>query len=188
MDVVSKEELFDRLHEFLKKFREELFIHPTDTIYGLGCDATNSKAINKLRQVKQDPDKPMSIIAPNKEWIKENCSLNEEAKKHLDLLPGPYTLVLPIKNKGAIAPETNNYFDTIGVRIPDHWISEIVAQFGKPIVTTSANIHGDNFITKIEELHSSIKPSISFAIEEGEIKGKPSTVIKFAEVKEVLRD
>ena len=51
-----------------------IFIYPTDTIYGLGCDATNEGSVALIRNIKyKDGDKPMSIIAPSKDWVLENC-------------------------------------------------------------------------------------------------------------------
>ncbi|UCG94990.1 MAG: Sua5/YciO/YrdC/YwlC family protein, partial [archaeon] len=73
-----------------------VFIHPTDTIYGLGCDATRYNSVIRIRQIKQREQKPFSVIAPSKEWILENCVVGEA---DLTRLPGPYTLILKLKQK-----------------------------------------------------------------------------------------
>lgn len=183
MDVISKEELRERLIPYLKILSQNLFVHPTDTIYGLGCDATNTKLVKKLREVKNNHDKPFSVIAPSKEWILENCDV-KGMEKNLDLLPGPTTLILPLKNTDCVSSQTNLSFDTIGVRIPNHWFSEIVSLLNIPIITTSANVLGDELITSIDELSSKIKPFVKLAIDDGPIKGSPSKIIS---VDEVLR-
>ena len=74
-----------------------VFIYPTDTIYGLGCDATNEESVKKIKELKyRDKDKPMSVIAPSVDWIKEHCEVTDEMIEKY--LPGPYTLLL--KKKG----------------------------------------------------------------------------------------
>ena len=61
-----------------------VFIYPTDTIYGLGCDATNLASVKLIRELKyRDKDKPMSVIAPSVEWIREHCEVSGEMiEKH----------------------------------------------------------------------------------------------------------
>lgn len=178
MQNISKEELNTENIIFFNKIKEgSLFIHPTDTIYGIGCDATNQKAVYKVRETKERYTTPFSVIAPSKEWIRENCEINEKGEEWLNKLPGPYTLILKLKNKGAIAPNVNVDLDTLGVRIPDHWFSEVVAKIGIPIVTTSANITKSNFMTSEEDLDPKIASKIDFMVYEGEKHGKPSKLV-----------
>ena len=101
MQTLSKEELELRIEEVVNKIKEgKLFIHPTDTIYGIGCDATNPHAVEKVKELKKRPkNSALSIIAPSKDWIRENCELTKEATEWLGKLPGPYTLILKLKNK-----------------------------------------------------------------------------------------
>jgi L-threonylcarbamoyladenylate synthase len=154
-----------------------VFIYPTDTIYGIGCDATNSHAVLKIREIKNRYTNPFSVIAPSKEWIRNNCELPANSQEWVSKLPGPYTLILKLKNKSAIAKEINNGLDTVGIRIPNHWISDLATKIGKPIVTTSANKSQSNFMTSLEDLDQDIKKKVDFIIYDGEIKGKPSTII-----------
>ena len=86
----------------LDELKKTVFVYPTDTIYGLGCNATDEKAVDKLRKIKNTKH-PFSIIVPNKDWIYDNCTVNEEAEEWIRKLPGPYTLILRLKNKKAIA-------------------------------------------------------------------------------------
>jgi L-threonylcarbamoyladenylate synthase len=147
-----------------------VFIYPTDTIYGVGCDATNDNSVKRVREIKLRDEKPFSVIAPSKDWIKENCVVGPE----LDKLPGAYTLILKLKNKSCISKFVNNGLDTLGVRIPKHWISNLVSELGIPIVTTSANKSGEKFMTCLEDLDI----GVDFVIDEGKLNGKPSTIIK----------
>ncbi|NQV08867.1 threonylcarbamoyl-AMP synthase [Candidatus Woesearchaeota archaeon] len=156
-----------------------VFIYPTDTIYGIGCDATNVEAVKRLRSIKKRHTMPFSVIAPSKEWIKEvsDCDNEEEFDKWIGKLPGPYTLILSLNTKECVAPETNNDLDTLGVRIPDHWFTKIVTEIGVPIITTSANFIGEDFMTSLEDLNPEIKRKVDFIIYEGEKKGTPSNLV-----------
>ncbi|MBR9699130.1 threonylcarbamoyl-AMP synthase [Candidatus Woesearchaeota archaeon] len=178
MNVLTKDEFnvgFDDLRENIED--GVLFIHPTDTIYGIGCDATHEAAVKNIRKVKERHESPFSVIAPSKDWIYTNCDINGKAKEWVNKLPGPYTLILKLKNKECIAPNVNCDFDTLGVRIPDHWFSEAVERLGRPCVTTSANKSGKDFMTSIDDLHPDIAKQMAFAIYEDEKKGRPSTVV-----------
>ena len=154
-----------------------VFIHPTDTIYGIGCDATNEVAVDKVRKAKNRFDQPFSVIAPSKEWINENCIITKEAEEWLEKLPGPYTLILKLKNKKCIAKNVNNDAESLGVRIPKHWIKSAAQRSEKPIVTTSVNVHGSDVMTSVDDLDSSIKAKVDFIIVDGVLNGSPSTLV-----------
>lgn len=178
MIVLTKAEFELKPEEFLKVVQEgKVFIHPTDTIYGIGCDATNSEAVNKIRNIKVRYTRPYSVIAPSKYWIKENCIIPEGGEEWLDKLPGPYTLILKLKNKNAICSEVNNGADTIGVRIPDHWFAQVPRIAKLPVVTTSANFTGQDYMTDMDNLDPKIKSRMDYIIYEGEKNGRPSTII-----------
>ncbi len=185
MQIPTKVKLQMQFPEIAEQIKKgAVFIYPTDTIYGIGCNALDQKAVDKVRQFKDRSTNPFSIIAPSKEWIVENCLLaTKEAKEWLAKLPGPYTLILKLKNKNAIAKSVNQSDDTIGVRIPAHWIREIVQELGFPIVTTSANRAGKPFMTSLEDLDETIEEEVDFIIYEGEKKGHPSTIINLVEGK-----
>ena len=164
--------------EILKIMRSgDIFIYPTDTIYGVGCDATNSDSVSLIRRIKNRDEKPFSVIAPSKDWILENCIVDEKCKKWLDKLPGPYTLVLNLKNRKCIAGECNNFGDSLGVRIPDHWIKDFVSELGRPIVTTSVNVSGMKNMFSLNDIDESVESRIDFCLYEGEKDGNASTVV-----------
>jgi len=152
-----------------------IFIHPTDTIYGIGCNAREEEFVGEVRDIKGRPDSPFSVIAPSKEWIKKNCVVNEKAKEWLKKLPGPYTLIL--KAKDGVANNVAPGLSTLGIRIPDHWFSELVNELGLPVVTTSANRSGGDFMTSLENLDDEIKPKVEFIIYEEEKHGRPSKIV-----------
>ena len=178
MQILSKEELLLKKDEILGKVLKGIvFVHPTDTIYGLGCDARNEKAVGIIRKLKKRKEDPFSVIAPSKKWIEDNCELSKEAKKWLKKLPGPYTFILKLKNKKSIAANVSPKAETLGVRIPKHWVKDIVGRLGFPIITTSANQTGKDFMTSLENLDPEIKKGLDFVVYEGEKKGKPSTIV-----------
>ncbi|MEK7591268.1 MAG: L-threonylcarbamoyladenylate synthase [Patescibacteria group bacterium] len=132
--------------------------HATETCYGFACDLTNPDAIRKLFAIKHRPaDQPVSALFPDvdeaKKWVEWNDEASALAKNHL---PGPLTLILPLRKEmiGKIfltssqahkpvtrKPETSK--QSLGVRISSHSVAmELAKRFGNPLSTTSANIHG----------------------------------------------
>ena len=172
MNVLTKEEFFHNLERFSKEIEEgAIFIYPTDTIYGIGCSALNELAVAKVREIKNRPKNPFSVIAPSKKWILENCEV-----ENLDILPGPYTIIAKLK-KSSVVKQVNLGADTLGVRIPNHWISDFVTRLKIPIVTTSVNKAGESFMTSLEDLDEDIKDKISFIVYEGKKISRPSKII-----------
>lgn len=178
MEVITPALFRLRKKEFLQKIREgAVFIHPTDTIYGLGCTALLEKAVLQIRQLKERQSSPFSIWVPSRAWVEENCLVPAETRPWLDKLPGPYTLILPLKNKNALAPSVTAGKKTIGIRLPQHWFSAYVQELGFPLITTSANKAGAPFMTKLEDLDPDVAKGVEFIISEGEKNGRPSTII-----------
>lgn len=157
-----------------------VFIHPTDTIYGIGCNAQNSNSVKKVRKLKGRAANPFSVIAPSLGWINENCIVTKEGEEWIDKLPGPYTLIFKLKSD-CVAKEVNPGLKTLGIRIPNHWISGLVAETEVPVVTTSVNRSNEDYMTSLEELDHGIKSSVEFALYEGKKEGKPSKIIDLTE-------
>tara|TARA_Y100000310_G_C20573514_1_gene759282 strand:+ start:776 stop:1288 length:513 start_codon:yes stop_codon:yes gene_type:complete len=151
----------------------KVFIYPTDTIYGLGCDATNEKSVNKIKKIKfRDKNKPLSIIAPSIKWIKENCIVDVNLEKYL---PGPYTLILKKKNKDFLKHVSDT--DSLGVRIPDSEICNEIQKNNLPFITTSVNLSGEDFVINIKEISPDILEKVDEIIDIGELNGNPSTLV-----------
>ncbi len=182
MEIVTKEEfLLEKIKYFKLISQGAVFIHPTDTIYGIGCDATNEQAVQRVRSAKQRSEMPFSVIAPSKKWVFDNCEISLDGEKWINRLPGPYTLIFRLKSSSAVAASVNLSSGTLGIRIPRHWISELVSELGIPTVSTSANITGEPYMTSIEDLDGSIRQKVDFIIYEGEKQGRPSTIVKLFE-------
>lgn len=182
MEILTLTELRRRYEEIKEQIQKgDIFIHPSDTIYGLGCNALNEQSVQKIRAIKEQFERPLSVWAPSLEWITKNCIVNQEAASWLKKLPGPYTLILGLKNKHAVAAGVIPNTNTIGIRIPDHWFSKVVEKIGIPIVTTSANKTGSPFMTNLENLDSGVEKKIKFMIYEGEKSAHPSKIINIVE-------
>jgi L-threonylcarbamoyladenylate synthase len=157
-----------------------ILVHPTDTVYGLGGDATSEDAVAKIRKLKGIKEKkPMSVMVSDFGMIDYYCESGvwEDIilKKYL---PGPYTFVLK-KQRYIAASDT----DKLGIRIPDSAFCQALCQrFGRPIITTSANLTSKAPPTRIEEVEKSILLGAGLAIDGGETKYKsPSVVIDLVE-------
>lgn len=180
MRVISKEQFFGSKSYYLRKITKgAVFIYPTDTIYGIGCDATNAAAVQRLREIKGRYAKPLLVMAPSKEWVQKNCIVPRQAEQWITKWPAPHTLILKLKSRGYIAKDVNNGQDTIGVRMPDHWFRQAATELDIPIVSTSANIAGEEFMTSLDDLDARIRAKIEFIIYEGEKRGHPSTLMDF---------
>lgn len=162
-----------------------VFIYPTDTIYGIGCNAENSGSVKKIRLLKARASNPFSVIAPSIQWVHENCIVPKEGEEWLDRLPGPYTLIFKLKNN-CVAKEVNPGLKTLGIRMPRHWFMKAVAEANMPIVTTSVNRSGEDYMTSLEDLDTSIKSGVDFILYEGKKEGNPSKIIDLSEAVKVI--
>ncbi|HSU72631.1 MAG TPA: Sua5/YciO/YrdC/YwlC family protein [Candidatus Binatia bacterium] len=182
MDVISKDEFVQGLNRYLARILDgQLFIHPLDSLYGIGCDATNSQAVLHVREAKGRFSKPFCIIAPSKHWIRTNCVITHAAERWLNRLPGPEMLVLELKRKYAVAPEVNPTQETIAVRMPAHWFTKVAQVLGRPLVTTTANHVHTSIMTSQEDLDPEIAKHIDFMIYEGVKKLHPTPVIELTD-------
>jgi L-threonylcarbamoyladenylate synthase len=177
MEILNKRQVEDEKIRVVRALRDCVFIHPTDTIYGIGCDATDRKLVRKLRMAKEQFERPLSVIAPSIDWIYEHCDVSEQAEDWLDKLPGPYTFILPLADTNAVAHNTVLNGPTIGVRYPDHWFTDIVADMHCPVITTSANVSGRDYMQSLDDLHDEIRDAVDIAIYTEPIDGNPSTIV-----------
>ncbi len=171
MIIPFKEINEKQIIENIKK--NKIFIYPTDTIYGIGCNAEDEDAVEKIKKIKQrDKDKPLSIIAPNVRWIKDNLIIDLDLSKYL---PGPYTIILKKKNPDFLKWVSNT--DYLGIRIPDNEFTKIINKSNLPFVTTSVNLSGEQNIKKINEIKQEIMKKVNYVIDSGSLAGRASTLI-----------
>ncbi|MFH1275780.1 MAG: L-threonylcarbamoyladenylate synthase [Candidatus Woesearchaeota archaeon] len=181
MEILTKTEVLMRKKEIVQKIQDgSVFIYPTDTIYGIGCNALNEKSVDRIRKLKERVDNPFSVIAPSIEWMKEVCD-EPKCNEWVDKLPGPYTFIVRLKEKSVIAKNVNLNKETLGIRYPNHWIRELVKEVGVPIVTTSVNKAGRPFMTDLKNIDKDIEQGVDFIISEGEIQASPSKLVNLSE-------
>jgi len=176
--VHNRDEFAAKEKVLIEQLKESVFVYPTDTIYGIGCNALDEVLVNKVRDIKQRHTLPFSVIAPGKAWIREHCVVDAKAEEWLEKLPGPYTLVMELKDPKMIPDAVNMGLGTLAVRIPDCWFSEVVRKMKMAIVTTSTNLTGQNHMTSLDDLHPSIRKNVAHIIYTDELKGRPSTIVR----------
>ena len=180
MRVFNKNETLLEKDTLIRELKlGKIFIYPTDTIYGIGCDALNEDAIKKIRELKERYHQPFSVIVPSKQWIKDNCHISKKQLEWLKKLPGPYTFILKLKNKLAVSNYVNPGMETIGVRIPKHWFTKFIQETDMPIITTSVNKTGEEYMTSMEDIDPDIKKGVDYIFFDKTKIGKPSTLIDF---------
>ena len=141
--------------DLAKKTLEDgnLVIFPTETVYGLGGDATNIRAVKSIYSLKNRPTtNPLICHFKNEEEINKNFNISKLDKQLIDIFwPGPLTLILKKKEKNIITPLLSNGSNLVGCRIPKHKIAnELLNSIDFPLAAPSANI-----ATKISSTHSS---------------------------------
>ena len=170
-----------------------LIIYPTDTVYGLGCDITNTKALERIAKIKG-----IKLEKSNFSFVCSDLSNISDYVKQIDTatfkilkraLPGPYTFILPGNND---LPKEFRKKKTVGIRVPDNNIViEIVKQLGNPIVSTS--IHDDDevleYSTDPELIFEKWQNLVDLVIDGGYGDNIPSTIIDLSGFEpEVIRE
>lgn len=135
-----KQEYFKEVEEIFK--RGELIVYPTETLYALGANPFDKKALDRLFEVKRRPKElPISVAVADIEMMKSMAEINKLAEKvYNNFLPGPLTLLL--KKKASIPDKLTAGDDRIGIRVPKHPAALKVIDLVGPITATSANLHG----------------------------------------------
>ncbi len=181
----------DKVVSLLKK--GGLIIYPTDTVYGLGCDITNAKALEKIARLKN-----IKLAKANLSFIFNDLSHLSDYVKQIDTptykvlkraLPGAYTFILPGNNN---LPRAFKNKKTVGIRIPDNnIIREIVKQLGNPIVSTSIRDEDDviEYTTDPELIFEKWQNIVDVVIDGGYGGNQPSTVIDLSKDEiEIIRE
>ncbi len=171
----------------------KVILYPTDTIWGIGADATNSKAVQRIYKIKKrDTEKSMIILLDSKEKIKDYVvEVPEIAYELIDKTRVPLTIVYPkAKNLAKNLVAKNG---SIAIRVVNgEYCSAVVRQFGKPIVSTSANLSGEASPVTFGNISKELINKVDYVVDlfHSRIKTlKPSTVIKMGEdgMFEILR-
>lgn len=156
---------------------------PTDTVYGLACDATNTSAINKLYAIKcRNENKPLAICLGQTNDVKTWAEVQQLPQNLLQaLLPGPVTLILHCANK--TLDKSLSLRGKVGIRIPDYsFIRRLACGLGKPLALTSANLSNEPSAVEVTEF-SSIWDKLPAIFDGGKVGSdhSASTVVDLSE-------
>lgn len=158
-----------------------LLLYPTDTVWGIGCDATNAEAVDRIYSLKRSANKKsMIVLAPDIDSVGLYVDhAPAVAWELLEMATTPLTLILPGAARIAenLVPEEG----TIGIRVPDHeFCRQLLRRFGRPIVSTSANISGCPAPTTFDEISAEIRDGVDMIADrrfEGKPTRRPSSII-----------
>jgi tRNA threonylcarbamoyl adenosine modification protein (Sua5/YciO/YrdC/YwlC family) len=167
-----------------------VIVYPTDTIYGLGADLYNKKAMERvLRIKKQKTNKPLSFILPDLKDISTYANVEDYAYKILrKVTPGQYTFVL--KATKEIPKLLLQKRKTVGIRIPDAPLAlKIVEELGHPILSTSVPLDEEDFHTDPLEIAEKYGNDIDLILDAGTLFNNPSTIVDLTGSEpEILRE
>ncbi|HJC53587.1 MAG TPA: threonylcarbamoyl-AMP synthase [Candidatus Alistipes merdavium] len=190
MQQVKESDLRREVDEAVRVLREGgIILYPTDTVWGLGCDATNAEAVDRIYRLKRSENKKSMLVL---------CASADMVVRYVNRAPGiafevmematsPLTLILP----GATGVAANLIPDegTLGIRVPDHeFCRRMLRALQRPVVSTSANISGEVTPTGLQEVSREIIDGVDFVVNprfEGKPTRKASSIIAFGEGGEV---
>lgn len=180
----DKLDFADDLKHSLETLRKGgVILYPTDTIWGLGCDATDENAVERIYIVKQRPaTKSMIILVDSFPMLERYTSgVPPVAFELIEVSDGPLTLVLPAA-KGLLAPSVVSPDGFVGIRLcRDEFCSSLIGRFRKPIVSTSANISGSSAPAIFSEISEEIISGADYTVlfrQNDTRRATPSPVIK----------
>lgn len=167
-------------------------IFPTDTVYGIGCNAFNENAINTLFKLKnRDYSKPISVLISDLKFLNDllESISNEEKKLIKEFWPGALTIIF--KKKNTVSNLLTANLDTIGIRMPnDELCLELLKYSNIPIATTSANVSGMSAGTSVSEFYNTFNNKVDFIIDNGNSNiGNASTIVQVIDgIPHILRE
>ena len=174
------EEELEKALKVLKK--GGVILYPTDTVWGIGCDATNTKAVSKIIKIKQrEKIKSLIILIENEKDL--NKYLKEVPYQAFDLMASnqkPLTIIY--YGARGLASNVIHEDGSIGIRVvKDEFCLKLIRQLGKPIVSTSANISGEGTPKNFKEISMHILKEVDYIVNLRQtelLSGKASTIIK----------
>ncbi|MDX5346195.1 MAG: threonylcarbamoyl-AMP synthase [Hymenobacteraceae bacterium] len=187
---------------FLKEVQraeEELLVgnvilYPTDTIWGLGCDAENEKAVQKIYEIKQRPsEKPFILLVADEQMLKQYVTeLPEKFTELRQQQQRPTTYVF--ENAQNLTASLMREDKTIAIRIPeDEFCQRLIRNFGRAIVSTSANLSGQNSGSSLQDVPDEILQKVDYVVnwrQDEQLQSAPSRIVKLQAdgTTQVIRD
>ena len=168
---------------------DEVLLYPTDTVWGLGCDATSNSAVEKIYKIKQRSEsKSLIILVAHIEMLQNYIKdIPASVLELLESVTKPTSIIY--KNPVGLAKNVVASDYTVAIRIPDNeFCKELIDRFGKPIVSTSANISGNPTPQSFKEIEAAILESVDYVVnlQREERNEKSSTILKVEDNGEIL--
>ncbi|MFB6285978.1 MAG: L-threonylcarbamoyladenylate synthase [Candidatus Bipolaricaulia bacterium] len=156
-----------------------VLVFPTDTIYGLGCDASNAEAVDRIYQLKDRPsDQPLSVHLATIDALDRYAEMGDVQRSRIQqLLPGPYTVILTASSeapRSCVSPDGK-----IGLRVPDSTAFQAVSEAAdRPLVGTSVNRSGEASLNDVETIQARFGDDVDLIVAtDASLSGAGSTVI-----------
>jgi L-threonylcarbamoyladenylate synthase len=174
----------DRAAEAIRE--GELVVYPTETVYGLGADALDAAAVERVFEAKgRSRDDPVSLGVPDVETALEYTVPTPRERRFMhEFLPGPVTVV--VEREPEVPDAVTAGTDRVGVRIPDHDLALDFLERCHPVTATSANVSGNPSVRRLDDLDPEIREAAAIVLDGGETPGTESTVVD-VETGEILR-
>lgn len=169
----------------------EIAILPTDTVYGLTGDATSLKAIKLANEIKKrEKSQPLLILVSSIDMLKKYTKNISDLELEVINKYWPNKLTVLFEKNDLLSDELTASSPYVGVRMPNNkLLLDIMNKYNKPLLSTSANIHSKDVITKISLLENEMRDSVSYIYDAGELSTTASTLIKIENGKiKILRE
>jgi L-threonylcarbamoyladenylate synthase len=157
----------------------DLVVYPTETVYGLGADASDADAVERVFDAKgRSRDNPLSLGVPDVETARRYARLTPLDERFVAaFLPGPVTVV--VEADPSLPDALTAGHDRVGIRIPDHDVALALYRSTKPtpVTATSANQSGEGSVRRVDDLSDGIRDDCAVVIDGGETPGAESTVV-----------
>lgn len=179
----------DLLNSLKTITESKVLLYPTDTVWGIGCDATSEEAVAKVYEIKQRSESKSLIILVNGiEMLQKYIhSISKEILELLSSAIKPTTIIY--NNPVGLAKNVVASDNTVAIRIPkNEFCKQLITAFGKPIVSTSANISGDETPKSFKEISQAILDSVDYVVDlhREEVSDKSSTILKVGDKGEII--
>ena len=160
---------------------QEVLLYPTDTVWGLGCDATNSQVVDRIFRIKNRVDsKNLIVLVSSLEMLKKYVThIPENVQDFIAQTSKPTTIIY--KHPKGIAENVISNNDTVAIRIvQNEFCSSLINAFGKPIVSTSANISGEPTPNSFGQISEAILNAVDFAVHlfRSKVNKKASSIVQ----------
>jgi L-threonylcarbamoyladenylate synthase len=159
---------------------KEVILYPTDTVWGIGCDATNNTSVSEIYKIKnRSESKSLVILVSSINMLQKYVKVTIRLKNHINASKQPTTIIY--QNPKGLASNVIASDNSVAIRIvQDDFCRKLIKKFGKPIVSTSANVSGNSTPTSFKEIEPVILESVDYVVNlhQNRINKKSSRIIK----------